>query len=69
MTKKKDKDKPKLAYSVPEMAEALSIGTTKAYALVKRDDFPKVKVGERIIVPISGLQRWLDKESAKAVQV
>lgn len=50
---------PKLAYSVQEMAEVLSIGKTAAYELVKRDGFPKVMIGTRIIIPITLLEAWL----------
>lgn len=56
----------KLAYSVTEMAEALSIGKTAAYELVKREGFPKVMVGTRIIVPVKRLDTWLAEEAAKA---
>ena len=55
----KKRDILKLAYSVTEMAEALSIGKTAAYELVKRKDFPKVMVGTRIIIPVTLLETWL----------
>ena len=55
----------KLAYSVQELAEVLSIGKNAAYELCQRPDFPAIKVGERrIIVPVDGLKLWLETTSA-----
>lgn len=59
----------KLAYSVLEMAEALSIGKTAAYELVKREGFPKVVIGTRIVIPIARLEAWLETEAAKNTEV
>jgi len=58
----------KLAYSVVEMAEVLSIGRNTAYELVNRDDFPALKIGERrIIIPINALKAWLDEQGGREV--
>lgn len=59
----------KLAYSVLEMAEALSIGKTAAYELVKREGFPKVVIGTRIVIPVARLEAWLEAEAAKNTEV
>ena len=54
----------KLAFSVTEMAEALSIGRNVAYELVNRSDFPKVKIGDRrIVIPVDRLKQWLEMQS------
>ncbi len=53
----------KLCYSVPELAKALGISRPKAYELVKRDGFPSIIVGKRIIVPTNALERWLDENA------
>ncbi|MGM9617494.1 helix-turn-helix domain-containing protein [Butyricicoccus sp.] len=53
----------KLCYSVPELAKVLGISRPKAYELVKRDDFPSITVGKRIIIPASALERWLDENA------
>lgn len=42
----------KLTYSVPEMAMALGVSKPKAYELVNRSDFPKIRLGKKIVVPI-----------------
>lgn len=49
----------KKAYSVTEMAKVLGIGRDKAYNLVRRDDFPAIKVGTSYIIPVVNLNLWL----------
>ena len=50
----------KRALSVAEMAETLGISRTTAYELVNREDFPSMRIGQRIIVPVDALDRWLE---------
>ena len=45
----------KRALSVAEMAETLGISRTTAYELVNREDFPSMRIGQRIIVPERGV--------------
>ena len=52
----------KLAYSVPELAEALGVGRKVAYDLVQRPDFPTIRIGKRIVVSIDGLKVWLERQ-------
>ena len=49
----------KLTLTVPEMAKALSIGINGAYDLVHREGFPKIRIGNRIVIPIRALEDWL----------
>lgn len=53
----------KLTYSVEELSSVLGISIVTAYELARRADFPKIRVGRRILVPINELNRWLEKES------
>lgn len=53
----------KLTYSVEELSGVLGISIVTAYELARRADFPKIRVGRRILVPINELNRWLEKES------
>lgn len=53
----------KLAYNIPELAQALGIGKNNCYQLISRKDFPKIRVGHRIIVPIDALKTWLREQS------
>lgn len=40
-----------LTLSVPKVAAALGISSAGAYKLVRSDGFPKIKIGNRIVVP------------------
>ncbi len=52
--------------TVEEAAEALGIGRSVAYDLIRRGEFPVVtiKLGRRIVVPARPLQRLLDGDAA-----
>lgn len=49
----------RLAMSVSEMAEALSISKSMAYALIKFPGFPVVRMGKRVVIPIEALEQWI----------
>ena len=54
----------KLAYNAKETAAALGISLPKFYELSNRADFPRVRIGRRVIVPVDSLRAWLAKEAA-----
>lgn len=45
--------------SVHELADQLGISLPKAYALVKEKDFPVVRIGTRILIPVDAFKEWL----------
>lgn len=49
----------RLTMSVPEMARKLGVSRPTAYELVKRQDFPVLKVGRRLLVPKVAFEQWL----------
>ncbi|MBR1436744.1 MAG: helix-turn-helix domain-containing protein [Bacteroidales bacterium] len=51
------------AISVHELAEQMGISLPKAYELANRPDFPSIRVGTRILIPVDELRLWLAKES------
>ena len=53
---------PKMTLTVEEMAEELNIASPTAYSLVKQDTFPAFRIGQRILINRSGLQKWLDRQ-------
>jgi len=53
----------KLAYSVEELAQMLSIGKRAAYDLVRSAGFPRIEVGRRLIVPVGPLEVWLERQA------
>ena len=46
----------KVTMSVQEMAMQMGISLSKAYALTREADFPIVRVGKRVLVPVSELR-------------
>lgn len=60
------KDYP-LILNVSEIAEILRVNKVKVYELTHREDFPSLKLGNRIIVNRDKFFEWLDKESDKWV--
>ena len=53
----------KTMMSVAELAMQMGISLPKAYELVKQPDFPTIRVGTRILIPVAGYQEWLKKNS------
>lgn len=56
----------KLAISVPEAAKLLGVSKTTMYELVRREDFPAFSVGNRLLVSVAGLAKWVEEQAAKA---
>lgn len=54
-------NKMKKTYTIEEAREVLGVGRDAMYKLVKDDNFPKIIVGKRVIIPIKSLERWIDK--------
>ena len=54
-----------LTYTIPETAKLLGINTLAVYTLAKREDFPSVKIGKRIVVPKAALANWLERQANK----
>lgn len=59
----------KLAMNVPELSKVLGLSLSKAYELVRRPDFPSVKVGKRWIIPVDALKGWLDRQAEEKTPV
>lgn len=55
----------KVTMSVQEMAMQMGISLSKAYALTREADFPIVRVGKRVLIPVSEFKVWL---SARATE-
>ena len=51
----------KVTMSVQEMAMQMGISLSKAYALTREADFPIVRVGKRVLVPVSEFKVWLSE--------
>ena len=51
--------------SVKELAERMGISLPMAYDLTRREDFPSLRVGARILVPIDAFKDWLAREASR----
>lgn len=57
----------KLAYSVAEAARALGVSRPTMYRLLDRPDFPKVRIGSRVVIPCGLFAAWLEEEAKGGV--
>lgn len=49
--------------TVREVGAILKVGTNKAYEIVARPDFKKIKLGRQIRVHRAWLESWIEKNS------
>ena len=57
----------RLALRPAELGVALGIGRNAAYRLCGEPGFPVVKLGNKIVVPMDGLRRWLDNQAERGL--
>lgn len=55
----------KKTYSVEELAFTLGISKSSCYALIKEGQFRTVRVGTRILIPKTCIEKWLNGEEEK----
>jgi len=46
---------------IPEACRMTGIGRSKLYELIKAGDIPTIKVGSMTLVPVRGLEGFLDR--------
>jgi excisionase family DNA binding protein len=56
----------KIALSVADTAELLSLSPPTVYELMRREDFPAFKLGKRTLVSRQGLDEWVQKQAAQS---
>ncbi len=59
----------KTIYKVKDIAEILGCGINRAYDIVRKDTFPKIKIGRRFYIPKDGLERWMEAYTYKEFHV
>lgn len=47
-------------YTISEARVILGVGRDAMYKLVKDENFPKLQVGKKIIIPIQPFEKWLN---------
>ena len=53
----------KSTMSVQELSAQLGVSLPLAYALAKSPDFPSIRIGTRIVIPVDGFRNWLNSAS------
>jgi excisionase family DNA binding protein len=53
----------KLNYSVSEACEALGIGRTTLYFLIKQRELEVCRIGRRTLVPVRSIERFVTERS------
>lgn len=56
-----------LAVGTTEAARLLGISRPTLYQLLNRADFPSFRVGGRVLISVSGLQAWIDRQAKEGV--
>jgi predicted DNA-binding transcriptional regulator AlpA len=59
--------KERLVYKVSDIMQLLGIGNQKAYMLVHREDFPKIVLEKRILIPKEAFHKWLNEQVCKEI--
>lgn len=57
---------PSLLLTIPQAAEALSVGRNKIYELIKREGLPTVTIGGMMRIPVHSLQAWIEEQEQKS---
>lgn len=52
-----------LAVSSNEAARLLNISRPTLYTLLNREDFPSFRIGNRVLISVSGLKEWVDRQT------
>ena len=55
----------KATMSVQELSAYMGISLPKTSELTKREGFPTIRIGTRILVPVDTFKEWLAKEALK----
>ena len=55
----------KLTYSVTEAAEALGVSRPTMYELIRKEGFPSLRVGNRVLISRKRLAEWVDQQAGK----
>ena len=48
--------------SVEEMADYFGISRSAAYQLIHRADFPALRIGRRVVIPVERLNEWVNSQ-------
>ncbi len=52
-----------------DVSKRLGMGINQTRALIKRKDFPKIRVGKRILIPEDALEEWIHTSIYKSYSI
>lgn len=55
----------RLTITPEQAAKQLGISMPTMYQLCNRKDFPSVRVGRKIIIPLASLEKWLERQATE----
>lgn len=58
-----DNNMEPIAVSAAEAARLLSVSKPTVYTLMERADFPRFRIGTRVLIPVEGLREWVRRQS------
>lgn len=53
----------RMTMTVQEVADYLGVSKPTAYSLTSQDDFPCLRIGKRILIPVAAFHDWLDRNT------
>lgn len=56
-------DELPLLLNVKQLAGLLGVSDSSAYELIQEDDFPSVRIGNRIVIPKDELHKWISTKT------
>ena len=51
--------------SVSDLQKTLGVSRGHAYELVAREDFPALRIGKRIVIPVRQFEAWVEKQTQR----
>lgn len=60
------KNTPELTLTIEQAAKAMQVSRPTMLTLVHQSGFPSFRIGRRWIIPVAGLERWLDAQVEQA---
>ena len=58
----------KLTVSITEASQILGVSRPTVYRLMRREDFPALHIGRRVLISRSGLERWVEEQARGAAE-
>ena len=57
----------KLTLSIPEAAKRIGVSDTHLRQMARTEGFPAFRIGNRILVSVKGLERWVEEQARKGM--